>query len=124
MSRFITTHQVNDVNRALTIEAVGDVGPGNAHARYTISYASDESGDAEPILVKFQDGPPAVVGVNGITNEVLLAILIDRTAGFQNGPYACTENQEGLTALMAAQDAFTRRTNERRTRGVEGQLRA
>lgn len=69
----------------------------------------------------FQKGPVAVNGVNGVTNEVLVAILIDRLQHLDH-LLPCSENTEALNALKQAQDALHRRTANRQTRGVEGTL--
>ena len=37
--------------------------------------------------IRFQNGPIAEAGVNGLTHEALLAVLEDRLVGFQSGPY-------------------------------------
>ena len=71
-------------------------------------------------VLGFQDGPVKVHGVNGITNESLLAILIDRTR-ILNSEFPCAENEAALVGMMAAQAAFESRTNARIARGVEGQ---
>jgi hypothetical protein len=60
------------------------------------------------------------VGVNGITNEVLLAIVADRLRGFQSSPYACQENAEALECTEAALRRLHDRTRAREARGVEG----
>lgn len=73
-------------------------------------------------LFRFQDGAVKEngEGVNGITHEVLLAVLIDRLQSFQTGQYANPFNQMALEHLQAAQKALLDRTRERQTRGVEG----
>lgn len=70
----------------------------------------------------FQNGPVKEDGngVNGLTHEVLLAILIDRIEGFQTGPWACPENALTLGYLRAALAQLHARTNAREARGVEG----
>jgi hypothetical protein len=73
-------------------------------------------------MLSFQDGPVKEngEGVNGITHEVLLAILIDRLMGFQSGQYANDYNAKALTHLQVALDALHQRTRDREARGVEG----
>ena len=71
-------------------------------------------------VILFQNGPIADSGVNGITQEVLLAICIDRLESFQSGPYACRENALALTKLQEAQHWLHHRTKARMDRGVEG----
>ena len=68
----------------------------------------------------FQHGPIYEVGVNGITNEILLAIVIDRLRGFQAGGLRCRENAVALTKLEEALMWLKKRTHERTVRGVEG----
>jgi hypothetical protein len=68
----------------------------------------------------FQNGPIGKVGVNGITNEVLLAIVIDRLEDFQTSKYANEFNARALEHAGAALDALEARTRERTARNVEG----
>lgn len=74
----------------------------------------------EHTFISFQNGPISSYGVNGVTHESLLAIIIDRFEGFQQGPYACKFNAEVLAYLKNAQSAMLDRTRERMSRGVEG----
>lgn len=71
-------------------------------------------------LLAFQKGPIKEVGVNGITNEALLAILIDRMEGFQAGPYRCHENGVALSHLHSALRYLHERTARRTKAGTEG----
>jgi len=71
-------------------------------------------------LVEFQQGPLNEVGANGITNEALLAIVLDRMRGFQNGPYKNRENALVITKLEEAMHWLHHRTRDRLARGVEG----
>lgn len=63
-------------------------------------------------------------GVNGITNEALIAIVIDRLQGAQQGPFKCRENALAITELESASFWLAKRTLDRMTRGVEGQNKA
>ena len=58
--------------------------------------------------------------VNGVTQEALLAIVIDRLRSFQAGPFACDENGEALDYCGYALAALQKRTLARIARGVEG----
>jgi hypothetical protein len=69
--------------------------------------------------IRFQNGPIKEVGVNGITQEALLAIVMDRLRSFQAGPYACRENAVALTYIETAQMWLQKRTRDRLARGVE-----
>lgn len=60
---------------------------------------------------------PGKVGLNGITHEALLAILIDRLEGFQSGPYKSYYNADALYYLKAAMDVLHRRTRDRMAQG-------
>lgn len=76
----------------------------------------------EDVLIQFQNGPIPEAGVNGLTHEVLLAILINRLEGFQSGPFANEYNGLALGYVKLAQETLLNRTRERMTRGVEGTL--
>src|ERR1051325_276783 len=71
-------------------------------------------------VVLFQNGPIKEFGVNGITQEALLAIVIDRLRSFQAGPFSCRENAIALTHCEEALMWLQRRTVARIKRGVEG----
>lgn len=117
MSREITTHKVNGCNDELTVLAVDEPGSGNACHVYSICVPNGDPGD---VRLCFQNGPIKDVGTNGITQEALLAVCIDRLRGFQSGKFACRENAIALTHLEDAVHWLQHRTNERLKRGVEG----
>lgn len=129
--RQLTDHQVNSANGQLKISVLDEPGAGGACHLYSIegfdtsSNASDpftarHGGPATVSTVLFQNGPIGEVGVNGVTHEALLAILVDRLRSFQAGPYACRENALALTKLEEAQHWLHTRTRARLARGVEG----
>ena len=127
--RELTEHKVNPANDTLTIDVMDEPGQGGACHLYRISgynHGSNPSllgNNLDPILatcILFQNGPIAEVGVNGVTHEALLAILVDRMRSFQAGPYACRENAIALTKLEEAQHWLHHRTKARMGRGVEG----
>ena len=121
MSRELTSHKVNGLNEALCIEVLDDPGQGNACHEYRISYEGTREVDRhESQNIRFQNGPIQEFGVNGISNEALLAIVGDRLECFQSGPYACGTNQQALDHVVAAMDSLHSRTRERVSRGVEG----
>ena len=120
MTRQITTHHSNALNRALTLEAIGEPGPGGANERYEITYAVPPNFTTlQHYPLSFQTGDPAD-GINGISNEVLLAIVADRLEGFQEGPFACETNEVALGKVKAAIRILGTRSQEREERGVEG----
>ena len=120
--RTLTDHIVSgDQAVQLKINVVDEPGAGGANHEYAISWKGPVDGGPDDfIVIKFQNGPIKEVGVNGVTNEALLAIVIDRLRSFQAGPFSCQEN---TIAFMQCEDALEwlqRRTLARIKRGVEG----
>lgn len=70
--------------------------------------------------IRFQRGPVKLTGVNGVHNEDLLAIVIDRLHSFQSGPMACRENALALTKLEEAMHWLNHRTTTRQDMNIEG----
>lgn len=115
--RVITTHHINECNRHIDVSDTADEGHTPAH-QYRIEVRDGEVHDVR--YLDFQLGPIKEGGVNGITNEALLAIVIDRMQHFQRGEFACRENALVLTKLQEAMHWLDHRTREREDRGVEG----
>ena len=115
--RELNDHKVNGANDVLLVQVVDEPGAGGANHVYEIT-----GGDARPTTIEFQNGPISVDGngVNGMTHEVLLAIIADRLRSFQKGPYSCKANACALTHIEEAQHWLQQRTLERMRRGVEG----
>ena len=67
----------------------------------------------------FQLGPIKEAGVNGLTNEALLAVLAHRMKVL-NGKFPCAENQRAINHIELAAQALESRTKDRIARGVEG----
>lgn len=67
--------------------------------------------------IRFQNGPIRDVGINGITNEDLLVILIHRTETV-NEQFPCEENEAAIEFMRNALDAFNARVANRKARGV------
>jgi hypothetical protein len=120
MVRELTNHKVNGLNNALLITAVGQPNAGNACCEYSIVHWQKDLEDIPLCDIKFQNGPIDQVGVTGISNEALLAIVEDRLIGFQSGPFACRENAVALTKLQECVMWLQKRTRDRDSRGVEG----
>lgn len=125
--RKLTDHQVNPANDRLTIKVLDEPGSGLACHKYLISgyepISNPSYQEENPdTLILFQNGPISEegIGVNGITHEALLAIVIDRLRNFQKGPYACKANACALTHIEEAMHWLQQRTLERMRRGVEG----
>lgn len=137
--RNLTDHIVegDSANHQLTIEVTDAPGAGGANHRYEINgfdathNASnppvlDDEGDEKEatgprrLTVLFQNGPIKENGVNGVTQEALLAIVIDRLRCFQAGPFACQDNADALDYCKGALAMLQKRTKARIARGVEG----
>ncbi len=113
-------HKVNPANDKITVTVVDEPGDGGANHVYRMEYDPHNNGYIQAQTVRFQNGPIPENGVNGITQEVLIAICIDRLRSFQAGPFACRENALALTRLEEAQHWLHSRTRERMSRDVEG----
>lgn len=113
--REIDNHKVNPANDILDIFAIDEPGAGGANHMYKVS-----KGGCQIFDVHFQNGPINENGVNGVTQEILLAIVIDRLRSFQAGPFACRENDQALARCEEALHWLQQRTLDRMRRGVEG----
>ena len=131
MSRLLTSHKVNGCNDQIEIEVLDEPGAGGASHLYQITGFNSASNASDPwtarhgqpathSTVLFQNGPIPENGTNGVTQEVLLAIVEDRLKSFQAGPYACRENALALTKVQEAMFWLKFRTEARLARGVEG----
>lgn len=107
--------------RYTTVEHLDPPGHGNACHEYRVSATESPQYDTPPpfATIMFQNGPVGE-GINGCHNEDLLAVVLHRLHGFQQGRFACKANQEAITAIEEAFQHLQGRTEERRVRGVEG----
>lgn len=115
--RKLTDHKVNSLNDLIDIAVVDEPGHGGASHVYEIHVDGDAASDVQ---LHFQNGPIIENGVNGISQEVLLAIVADRLRSFQDGPFSCRENALALTKVEEAMLWLHYRTRSRIERGVEG----
>jgi hypothetical protein len=146
--RTLTDHTVNgDSAEQLDITVLDEPGAGGANHQYMISWGEQRGkptiAELEAMLAKedgpkpqmwpdgsvtlgqtclicFQNGPIKEAGVNGITQEALLTVVIDRLRSLQAGPFSCRENAIALTHIEEALMWLQRRTVARIKRGVEG----
>ena len=115
----------------VVIQVTDEPGAGGANHRYEIRGFNNRSNPSANevdtfhcwVPIVFQNGPIQEAGVNGITQEVLLAIVIDRLRNFQKGPFPSDENSIALIHCGVALDALKSRTRNRLARGVEGQTK-
>lgn len=113
--RAIEGHKVNPANDLLDIYVTDDPGAGGANHEYRIGTANREI-----CAIHFQNGPIGENGINGVTQEALLAVVIDRLRSFQAGPFSCRENALALTKIEEGLHWLLHRTRARMARGVEG----
>ncbi len=118
-------HEINypgRQNSSVQVWAQDEPGPGGAAHFYSIEWPGNGP-NAQIITLLFQKGPIKEVGVNGITNEALLAIVVDRLQAFQKGGFSCRENAIALTKIEEALHWMQHRTEARIARGVEGETK-
>ena len=119
--RKITTHRVGKINEAIGISVHGDE-PGvfGAYTDYEI-YINQGDHPQKYAALKFPDalstkGTPVI----GITNESLLAIIIDRLEGFCGSEHPPYEYGEALRNCRQAMHWLHFRTQNRIDRKVDG----
>ncbi len=143
--RTITDHKVNGLNEAINIAVIDEPGQGGANHVYELDLVGGApASGGQKLEIRFQNGPIAEFGFNGLSNEALLAVVIDRMRGFQGmppvhpmpvgtppgfegarlapnrPPFQCRENAIALTHLEDALMWLQKRTRDRMARGVEG----
>lgn len=116
MSREIVDHVVEGKSFNLSVLAEDEPGIGGANHAYTIAHVGME----RSLNIDFQNGALKETGVNGVTDEALVAIVIDRLRGFQKGQFSCRENSLALTHLETGLMWLQARSRDRIRRGVEG----
>jgi hypothetical protein len=129
--RTIDDHKINPANDTLSIEVLDEPGAGGANHLYQIGGFNTATNSSDPFVARygnpsdhatilFQNGTIPEKGVNGVTQEALLAVVADRLRSFQAGPFACKENACALTHIEEAMHWLQQRTIKRMRRGVEG----
>lgn len=104
----IDSHHVKGYAFNIDIKAV----PVERYGIPTYTYKLIKEYDGKPGYqfikeLSFQTGDPKVYGINGVTNEALLAIMIHRLQGFQNNPKTyCVENSEAISYMELAMGAL------------------
>lgn len=117
--RTIDSHQIpgNPVNDGIEIKTIDAPGPGGANHIYQITPLNGTR-----CTLNFQHGGVPENGVNGVTQEALLAVVIDRLRSFQAGPFPSHHNEVALSLCDRALIVLHQRTLDRMARGVEGKL--
>jgi hypothetical protein len=83
-------------------------------------HVTQSKGDEVLGIVHFQEGPIKEVGVNGVTNEDLIAMVISRLEHFNQSEFKSRDNAMAITKLEEAMLWLRKRTIGRESRGVEG----
>lgn len=104
--RELTGHKTRFTNSLLTVEAMDFPGENGASSVYRLGTLSGQQA--------FLDF------ANGITEEALIEICIDRLRGIQGGEFASTANQQALKSLCRARDILLRQTRDRMALAKEG----
>lgn len=91
------------------------------HTDYAIQSGCTGLARRQVAEVRFQHGARDEAGsLPGMTDDALLAILLDRYRGFQSGRFACRENALVITKLEEAHHWMQTRARARRRQGVLG----
>jgi hypothetical protein len=118
--RAVHGHEGSTLNNGTKIDCDERDANGGSHV-YRIRVGATKDGHfTDEQEVRFQCGPLQEAGLNGISDEVLLAIVIDRLEGFQSAQYRSRYNALAITKLEEAMHWLNARTGDRQKRGVEG----
>lgn len=101
-----------------TVIAADEKGSGNANHKYSVVESATKSHVVG--AVNFQNGPIKEAGINGVMNEDLIVMILDRLYGFQDSQFKCRENAIAITKLEEALLWLNKRTLDRERRNVEG----
>lgn len=122
VSKVLHDHKTNKFNRErVDVHTMDELANDGAYHEYRIVVGRDDGQDNLVTDLKFQNGGLKEVGPNGITDQALIAIVIDRVRCFNDGPYRCRENSMVITKLEEALLWMEKRSNDRARRGVEGE---
>jgi hypothetical protein len=127
IGREVFDHKNNKYNREHIVVKTADLRAlDNAHHKYVIEVlGGDPADETRPVIarceISFQDGGLKEVGPNGITDQALIAVVLDRIRSFNEGPYRCRENSMMITKLEEALMWGRKRADDRSARGVEGE---
>jgi hypothetical protein len=128
IGRPLYDHMVNRFNReCINVLTADERASDNAHHAYVIgvSRGAECSTERDEVVerceLNFQNGGLKEVGANGITDQALIAVVLDRMRSFNDGQFRCRENSMIITKLEEAMMWMEKRGNDRARRGVEGE---
>lgn len=109
-------------NKLNTVYRMDEKGCGGAYHRYSITENTTEENVIYPISeIVFQKGPRNEEGsTRGVLDVDLLEIVKDRLSSFQEGDFACAENEKALQHISEALFWMNQRVENRAKRGVLG----
>ena len=111
--RSIDSHIITPEDRHIKIYAVDERVTPRSNNHYQVFV------DDKPLLeIKFQSGNYSDKGIDGVTMEALLSIVIDRLEGFQAGVFKSEENTQAITLIQSALNWLHKRTFDRICRRV------
>ena len=119
----ITYHRGgNPVDDGITIKVAHAPEP-RSHATnfYSWDFKASNGAGGQGGIIKFHDCNSAGK-TNGLTMEVLIAICMHRLQCFQQGEFACQDNEDALEHLESELFNLNARTMSRKERGVLGQM--
>lgn len=105
-------------SKNMRVEVFGEVGVEGMHSNYTIRAGS---ADGAITVLKFQQGDPKD-HINGISNEALLAVVLDRLKGSHAGEFSSQEKRSALTHVSAALGVLGMETEDCIGRGITWDL--
>ena len=112
---------------ALEVLVMDEKGAGGARHKYSVvckDIDPKKGGQRELGHIPFQNGTRLENGINGITNEALLAIVIHRCQDFMDGPFPHPLTLNALNGAKFALSCLEQRTVDRKSRDVEGKEQA
>jgi len=98
----------------------------SAGSTYSTDQKDIEIGDIDTndievlAVINFQQGPVNEVGVNGVFDPDVIAMVLERMKAFQAGRFKCKENEIVIQKLEEALMYLRKRTDDRAARGVLG----
>lgn len=68
--------------------------------------------------IEFQHGIVSEFGLNGVFNEDLISMVLDRLKHFQNSKFKCIENEKAIFHLEQALKVLDERSKRRSDKGI------
>jgi hypothetical protein len=87
-------------------------------AKKPLSVDNPSNFENDHVRIKFQQGLPPEVGVNGARVEDVVDVLLAKLELYQHGSVPCRENDEAIQNLRSVKDAMARRRQRRMLQGV------